>query len=118
MDRRRPMRRLSDLLPEAAAALGIEDDLRRARVAAAWERTVAERVPGAVGSSSTIGLDDGGLVVATDEPAVAQELRLRLPELLEAMVRAPGVGNLRGDPDRHASRPPTDGRLTTPTDVD
>jgi predicted nucleic acid-binding Zn ribbon protein len=90
------MRRLSDLLPEAAAALGIEGDLHRARVAAAWERTVAERVPGAVGSSAMIELDDGGLVVAADDAAVAQELRLRVPELLEAMVRVPGVGNLRG----------------------
>jgi predicted nucleic acid-binding Zn ribbon protein len=90
------MRRLSDLLPEAAAALGIEEDLHRARVAAAWERTVAERVPGAVGSSAVLELDGGGLIVAADDSVVAQELRLRAPELLEAMVRAPGVGNLRG----------------------
>ncbi len=90
------MSRLSDLLPEAAAALGIEDDLHRARVAAAWERTVAERVPGAVGSCRVIGLEDGGLVVAAGDSAVAQELRLRAPELLEALVRMPGVGNLRG----------------------
>ena len=96
MDRRRPMRRLSDLLPEAAAALGIEEDLQRARVAAAWQRTVAERVPGASGSSHVLGLEAGGLVVAASDAALAQELRLRAPELLEALVRAPGVGNLRG----------------------
>jgi hypothetical protein len=90
------MRRLSDLLPDAAAALGIEDDLHRARVGAAWERTVAERVPGAVGSSAVVGLEAGGLIVAVDDPVVAQELRLRAPELLEALVRVPGVGNLRG----------------------
>jgi len=90
------MRRLSDLLPEAAAALGIEGDLRRARVTAAWERTVAERVPGAAGASQVVGLEEDGLVVSTADPAVAQELRLRTPELVEAMSRASGVGNLRG----------------------
>jgi predicted nucleic acid-binding Zn ribbon protein len=96
MDRRRPMRRLSELLPEAAAQLGIEDDLHRARVAAAWERTIAEHVPAALGSCVVVGLEAGGLVVAADEHAVAQELRLRAPELLAALIRAPGVGNLRG----------------------
>jgi hypothetical protein len=108
MERRRPMRRLSDLLPEAAAALGIEDDLRRARVAAAWDRTIAERVPGAVGACQFVGVDDGGLVVSASDPAVAQELRLRSPELLEAMIRMPGVGNLRGVRIvMHRDRPPT-----------
>lgn len=96
MDRRRPMQRLSDLLPEAAAALGIEDDLHRARVAAAWERTIAEHVPAAAGACWVVGLEDGGLVVAADEPAVAQELRLRATELLASLSRAPAVGNLRG----------------------
>jgi predicted nucleic acid-binding Zn ribbon protein len=90
------MRRLSDLLPEAAAALGIEEDLHRARVAAAWERMVEEHVPGAAGSSHPITIEEGGLVVATEDAAVAQELRLRTPELLEALGRAPAVGNLRG----------------------
>ena len=90
------MRRLSDLLPEAAAALGIEEDLHRARVAAAWDRTVAEHGPGAAGSSHLLTLEDGGLVVAADDASVAQELRLRAPELLGALGRAPAVGNLRG----------------------
>jgi nitroreductase len=96
MERRRPMRRLSELLPEAAAALGIEADLHRARVVAAWERTVAERVPGAVGACQVVGLEEGGLVVAVADHAVAQELRLRAPELVEALTRVPDVGNLRG----------------------
>lgn len=108
MDRRRPMRRLSDLLPEAAAALGIEDDLHRARVASAWQRTIAEHVPAAVGSCRVVGLEAGGLIVAADEPAVAQELRLRAPELVAALSRAPGVGNLRGVRIvMHRDRPPT-----------
>ena len=102
------MRRLSDLLPEAAAALGIEDDLHRARVAAAWDRTVAEHVPGAAGSSHLLTLEAGGLVVAADDAAVAQELRLRAPELLEALGRAPAVGNLRAiRVVVHRDRPPT-----------
>jgi predicted nucleic acid-binding Zn ribbon protein len=90
------MRRLSELLPEAAASLGIEADLQRARLAAAWERIVEEHVPAAAGASRLVGLEAGGLVVAADEAPVAQELRLRGPELLEALARAPGVGDLRG----------------------
>jgi hypothetical protein len=43
-----------------------------------------------------VDLDEGGLVVAADDPAVAQELRLRAPELVEVLARVPGVGNLRG----------------------
>ncbi len=53
-------------------------------------------MPGAAGSSHLLTLEDGGLVVAADDAAVAQELRLRAPELLEALGRAPAVGNLRG----------------------
>ena len=90
------MRRLSELLPEAAAALGIEADLQRARVAAAWERTVAERVPAASGASQLVQIDVGGLVVSAADAGIAQELRLRAPELLEAMARVPTVGDVRG----------------------
>jgi predicted nucleic acid-binding Zn ribbon protein len=112
------MRRLSELLPEAAAGLGIEADLQRARLAAAWERIVEERVPAAAGASRLVGLEAGGLVVAADDHAVAQELRLRAPELLEAIARAPGTGNLRGLRVVVRQDPSGDRRPTSPSDVD
>ena len=51
MNRRRPMRRLGDLLPPAAQALGLEEPLMRGRAMAAWSRLVAERVPAAAGTT-------------------------------------------------------------------
>ena len=90
------MRRLSELLPEAAEALGIEADLQRARIATAWERTVAERVPAASGASQLVQVEAGGLVVSATDAGIAQGLRLRAPELLEAMARMPAVGDVRG----------------------
>jgi hypothetical protein len=89
------MRRIGELLPAAAAALGIEGELRRARAAATWERVVAERVPAATGSTQLIEWreGDGLLMVAATQPIVAQEVRLRSDELLEAFGRAMGARN-------------------------
>ena len=86
------MRRLGELLPEAAAALGLEAELRRARAAATWQRVVGERVPAAAGASWLLDMRDGSaeLVVGATRPIVAQELRLRQDELLEAFARALG----------------------------
>jgi hypothetical protein len=42
---RRPMRRLSDLLPDVAAQLGIGAELQAASQARTWELLVAELVP-------------------------------------------------------------------------
>jgi hypothetical protein len=89
------MRRIGDLLPEAASALGLEPELRRARAAAAWQRIVGERVPAATGASYLVEWReaDGLLVVAASAPIVAQELRLRASELTEAFARAAGGQN-------------------------
>lgn len=89
---RRPMRRIGELLPAAAAALGIEGELRHARAAAAWERIVGERVPPATGGTQMLEWSEGQglLLVAAAEPILAQELRLRADELLEAFARAMG----------------------------
>ena len=85
------MRRVGDLLPEAARALGLEEQLRWARAVAAWEPVVAERVPAAAGGSRPVRLDaDGSLVVEVAAPIVGQELRLRADELLAAFAEAPG----------------------------
>lgn len=88
---RRPVRKIGDLLPDAARELGLEEQLRWVRAAAAWEQVVAERVPGAAGGSRPVRLDgDGTLVVEAAAPIIGQELRLRSDELLEAFGRANG----------------------------
>jgi hypothetical protein len=86
------MERLGDLLPQAARDFGLEDQLEQARAAAAWLEIVAERIPAAVGACRLTDLRGGVAVIETDEPIVAQEVRLRSPELLAALraaTRAP-----------------------------
>ena len=77
--RRRPMVRLGDLIPDAARALGLEDELRLSRAIATFEALVAERVPAAAGACRVVRLEGFALVVEADAPIVAQELRLREP---------------------------------------
>jgi hypothetical protein len=79
------MERLADLLPETVRQFGLEDQLEQARAAAAWLRIVVERVPAAAGSCRLAGLHQGVATIETDEPIVAQEIRLRSPELLRAL---------------------------------
>ena len=88
--RRRPMVRLSELIPDAARALGLEDELRLSRAIATFEAIVAERVPAAAGACRVVRLEGFSLVVEADAPIVAQELRLRSPELLAAFAATPG----------------------------
>ncbi len=90
MSRRRPMERIGTLIPEAARRLGLEDELRLARAITTWSALVAERVPAASGACRLIRVDGFALVVEADAPIVAQELRLRTPELLDAFATAPG----------------------------
>jgi hypothetical protein len=86
------MERLADLLPRAAREYGLEDQLDQANAAAAWDRIVADRVPAAVGACRLVGLRQGVATIEIDMPIVAQEVRLRSPELtaaLRAAVRTP-----------------------------
>lgn len=94
--RNRHMRRVGELLPETAAALGLEDELRLARAMASWKRLVAELVPAAAGATELLAIRPAELVVSTSEPIVAQELRLRSGELLEAFAMAPGGARVLG----------------------
>lgn len=89
MSQRRPMRRIGDVLPTVAAAMGIDGELRLARQMAAWQRIVEERVPAASGASSLLSLQPPALVVSATSPIVAQELRLRQADLLAAFAQAP-----------------------------
>jgi predicted nucleic acid-binding Zn ribbon protein len=90
-EKRRGMERLSDLLPQAAREFGLEDQLEQAMVAAAWLEIVAQSVPAAAGACHMIGLDHGTVTVAASEPIVAQEIRLRSPELLAALRTRTGT---------------------------
>jgi hypothetical protein len=76
---------VGDLLPEAARALGLEEQLRWARASAAWDRLVHARAPGAAGGSRPVRLErDGTLLVEASAPIVGQELLMRADELLAA----------------------------------
>ena len=87
---RRPMRRLSDLLPDVATRLGIREELREASRAQAWELLVSELVPHAAGSCHLLEVHPPMLVASAADPATAQELRLQASVLLEAFARVPG----------------------------
>ena len=89
------MRRIGDLIPDAARALGLEDELRLARAIATFEALVAERVPAAVGACRVMRLEGFAIDVEADVPIVAQELRLRSSQLLAALASAPGGMGLR-----------------------
>lgn len=93
--RRRPMRRIGDLLPEAARSLGLDDELRLARAIATFEAIVAERVPAAAGSCRVVRLEGLSIDIEADAPIVAQELRLRATELLAAFAATPGGSGVR-----------------------
>jgi hypothetical protein len=86
------MERLADLLPQTMRQFGLEDQLEQARAAAAWLRLIEERVPAAVDACRLIDLGNGIATIETDEPIVAQEIRLRAPELLTVLrgaIRTP-----------------------------
>ena len=84
------MVRLGELMPDAARALGLEEELRLSRAMATFEALVAERVPAAAGSCRVTRIEGFSLVVEADAPIVAQELRLRGSELLAAFAATPG----------------------------
>ncbi|MGZ9159557.1 MAG: DciA family protein [Candidatus Limnocylindrales bacterium] len=93
--RRRPMRRIGELIPDAARALGLEDELRLARAIATFEALVAERVPAAAGACRVVRMEGFTIDVEADAPIVAQELRLRARELVGAFASAPGGVGVR-----------------------
>ncbi len=88
--RRGPMSRIGDLIPAAAAQLGLADELRRARQGTTFDALVAERVPAAHGACRAVRVEGDALVVEADAPIVAQELRLHARTLVAAFRVAPG----------------------------
>jgi hypothetical protein len=87
--RRRPMARLGDLIPEAAARLGLADELRRGRAVATFDAIVAELAPAAHGACRALRVEGATLIVEADAPIVAQELRLHALDLRDAFRAAP-----------------------------
>src|SRR5919106_4455902 len=93
--RRRPMSRIGELMPEAAARLGLEDELRRARFLATFDAVVAELAPAAHGACRALRIDGETLVVEADAPIVGQELLLHAGDLTAAFRRAPAGAPVR-----------------------
>jgi hypothetical protein len=93
--RRRPARRIGELLPAIAQQLGLEEELRSARAMASWQRLVEEQVPGAGSGSRLLEVRPPSLVVSAPDAITGQEIRLRSSELLEAFASAPGGERLR-----------------------
>lgn len=96
--RRRPMRRIGDLLPGLTGALGLSPELRAAERLIAWERVVVAVVPAAATETTLLRDEPGGLVVAVTDAALAQEIRLHAPMLLSAWAAEP-LGGTRASLD-------------------
>ena len=93
--RRRPMSRIGDLMPTAAARLGLEDELRRARFLATFDAIVAELAPAAHGACRAMRVEGETLVLEADAPIVGQELVMHGDEIAAAFRRAPGGAQVR-----------------------
>jgi len=83
--------RLADLLPKTVRQFGLEEQFEEAEAAAVWLRLIAERVPAASGACRLTALRLGVATIEADEPIVAQEVRLRSPELLAGLRVAIGA---------------------------
>lgn len=88
--RRRPMSRIGELMPTAAARLGLDGELRRARLLSTFDAIVAEHAPAAHGACRALRIEGETLVVEADAPIVGQELLLHAGDLATAFRRAPG----------------------------
>ncbi len=93
--RRRPMSRIGDLMPRAAAKLGLADELRRARFLATFDAIIAELAPAAHGACRAVRVEGETLVVEADAPIVGQELLLHAEALAAAFRTAPGGAPVR-----------------------
>jgi len=86
------MQRIGELIPDAAARLGVAEELRLARAIATFDAIVAEHAPAAHGACRAVRIDGSALLVEADAPIVAQEIRLRADALAEAFRAAPAGG--------------------------
>ena len=89
------MSRVGDLVPEAAARLGLADELRRARLLSTFDAIVAEHAPAAHGACRALRIEGETLLVEADAPIVGQELLLHGDDLAAAFRMAPGGAPVR-----------------------
>ena len=82
-------------MPRAAAHLGLQDELRRARLVATFDAIVAELAPAAHGACRALRVEGETLVVEADAPIVGQEVVILGEELSAAFRRAPGGAQVR-----------------------
>ena len=81
---------LAGLLPEAARALGFEEELRFARIMGAFGDLLRSTAPHLVDGSHLVAIERGRLIVEASNPVVAQELHLRGAEFSRAFSEWPG----------------------------
>ena len=103
--------KLGALIPEAARALGFEEELERSRRARVFQEILIEIAPHLVPHCRLVGGENGRMVVEVDDRATAQELHLRSAEITGAYsshprgARAVGltvrIGRGGEDPERH-----------------
>jgi hypothetical protein len=91
---RRPMQRLSELLPDAVAALGIGSELAAADRERSWTAVLAEVVPAAEGRCEVLATRAPELLIRASDAATAQELRLNGAVLLDALGPGPDGARL------------------------
>jgi hypothetical protein len=89
------MSRIGDHVPQAAARLGLADELRRARFLATFDAIVAELAPAAHGACRALRVEGETLVVEADAPIVGQELLLNADSLTAAFRTAPAGAPVR-----------------------
>jgi len=81
---------LAGLLPEAARALGFEEELRFARTMGAFGDLLRDVAPHLATVCSLIAIERSRLIVEATNPAAAQELHLRGAEIARAFSERPG----------------------------
>lgn len=80
---------LAGLLPDAARALGLEEELRFARTMGAFSDLLGEMAPHLVAGSHLVAIERGRLIVEASNSIAAQELHLRGAEIARAFSERP-----------------------------
>lgn len=81
---------LAGLLPQAARALGLEEELRFAQTMGVFGDLLREVAPHLAPVSHLVAIERGRLIVEASNPVAAQELHLRSVELSRAFSERTG----------------------------
>jgi predicted nucleic acid-binding Zn ribbon protein len=87
MGRREAPSRVGALVPDVLRDLGLDESARALRILEGWERAVGAEV---ASHCRPIALRNGVLEAHADSSAWCQTLRLRAPELLDALAQTFG----------------------------